>query len=582
MKPASLERLLESRAGVSPSPPRPRLARLVRIALCVAIGTLAGHAWAEEGELRSPVNQVFQFMQTGTCAAWTNGTKTTATGYLWIPENCRHLRGLLILCANVPEHRLVGHPALRQVCAANDLGIFWGVPSFYNFQVKHQDGVVTAFLQQLLDGLARTSGYEEVATVPWLPMGESGHLLMVDALLEAAPQRCLAGIYIKNNHLPPHNRQTPVLVAFGTAQEWSQDKVDIRTNWNNVGPAYNTILNQREANPQWPMSYIIDGHSGHFDCSERLTKYFAHYISLVCQTRLAPDANSDLKPVSLERGFLADLPVPGHENQPVTRFAKTPAGKRGLPWYFDRASAREAQAIARINWQAQTQLPVFADERGNTFPHYFNGITWIPVNRKPEHWTNSLPTPTLQTEPDGITFTLKGALLDKLPPNFVGAGEPLARTPATPNIEWLCGGVEPVGNGKFRMALDRTWPAPLYVAVRQSGNDRIRSIVQPAQLSRDAHSEGQPQQITFAKIPDVKAGTKSVPLAATSDSGLPVRFFVVAGPAIVKENRLVFTKIPPRTRFPVAVTVGAWQWGRGTESKVKTAETVRQTFYILR
>lgn len=528
--------------------------------------------------LRSPVNQVFQFVQTGTCSAWSNGAPTTATGYLWIPEDCRRLRGLLILCANVPEHMLVGHPAIRKVCAAHDLGIFWGTQTFYNFKAKNENKTVVAFLQQLLDGLAQTSGYAEVATVPWLPMGESGHLLMVDALVEAAPQRCLAGIWIKNNHLPPTNRQVPALVAFGTAQEWSQDKTDIRKQWNNIGKAYDGILDQRKKNPNWPFSYIIDGSSGHFDCSERLTQYFARYIDLVAKTRLGADGT--LKPVAIENGFLADLPVPGHENRPVTEFSKTAVEARGVPWYFDRASAAEAQAIARINWNAETQLPGFADTQGNIFPYTFNGITWIPINKKPD--SSPQPTPVLETESDGITFTLKGVLLDKIPVNFAGAGEQLVQAPGAPSIEWLCGCVEPSGGNKLRMALDRTWPSPIYIAVRHPGTDKIRAVVQPGQIARDNHSEGQPQKITFAKIPDVKAGAETIPLVAKTDAGLPVRFFVVVGPAVVQGDKLVFTKIPPRTKFPISVTVAAWQWGRGTEPKVRTAEIVKQTFQILR
>ena len=118
--------------------------------------------------------------------------------------------------------------------------------SFYNFKSKNTDPNQVAFLQQILGGLAKTSGYEEVATVPWIPIGESGHLLMVDALMETAPDRCLAGIWLKNNHLPPKNRQTPALVIFGSAQEWGQDKADYRTLWNNVGSAYGGILNERK------------------------------------------------------------------------------------------------------------------------------------------------------------------------------------------------------------------------------------------------------------------------------------------------------------------------------------------------
>ena len=196
-------------------------------------------------EMRSQENQVFQFMQSGTCTAWADSSKTSATLYLWVPENCKQLRGLVIMGSNVPEHFLVGDSAIRRACTNNDLGIIWSTPSFLNTRkstTKDNKPLNMAldykthneFRQQMLNGLAETSGYPEVATVPWLPMGESGHLLMVDALMEYNPDRCIAGIFIKNNHLPPHNRKTPTLTAFGSAQEWSQDKVDFRTKWNDI------------------------------------------------------------------------------------------------------------------------------------------------------------------------------------------------------------------------------------------------------------------------------------------------------------------------------------------------------------
>lgn len=570
--------------NVNPTPTRHRRSRAFTLAMGLFLSSMIvrDSCAAEAPEsVRSPANQVFQFVQNSSISTWADGSTTEATGYLWIPENCKRLRGLLIMCSNVPEHMLVGHPLIRETCAANGLGIFWGTKSFYNFKAKTENKTSVALLQKLLDGLAQTSGYGEAATVPWLPMGESGHLLMVDALVEEAPQRCIAGIWIKNNHLPPHNRQVPALVAFGTAQEWSQDKSDIRAGWNHIDGAYDGILKQRASNPEWPLTYIIDGTSGHFDCSERLTRYFARYIDLVAKARLSNDESAALKPIPMENGFLADLPVPGHENHPVSAFSETPSDARGVPWYFDKASAEEAQAMARINWKAETQLPGFADKTGTVFPYTFNGITWIPINKKPDPATSPLPTPTLDTEADGVTFTLKGILLDQIPVNFVGAGETLAKAPGAPSLEWLCGCVAPVGGGKFQMALDRTWPSPIYIAVRHPGTDNIRAVVQPGQISRDNHSEGAPQKITFGKLADVKAGTKTIPLVATTDAGMAVRFFVVVGPAVVKDDTLVFTGIPPRAKFPLSVTVAAWQWGRGTEPKVRTAEIVRQTFQIL-
>ena len=523
------------------------------------------------GIVPSPENQVFQFMQNGVCTNWADGSQNKSSAYLWVPERCQKLRGLLILCANVPEHRLVGHPAIREVCAKNDLGIVWCVPSFMNFRkdkdkgtdMAHENKTSTAFLQQLLDALAKTSGYDEVATVPWLPMGESGHLLMVDALVEQQPERCIAGVWLKNNHLPPKNRTVPALVAFGSAQEWSQTQSDIRTNWNNIGKAYQGILDQRKQNPNWPLSYLIDGSSGHFDCSDKLTTFLAHYIDCVTKARIADDGS--LKNITLENGFLADMPVPGHENHPAKKFNEIATDQRGLPWFFDKESAEAAQSFAAINWQAETQLPGFADASGKILPFNFNGIS----NLQPEY------------EADGITFTLRGMMLDQLPEQFTNAGMKLAKTTDTPTLEWLCGPVKPLGNGRFQISLDRSWPSSAcYIAARQPGTDKIRAVVQPCGVKVQKNNSGLAQKIIFSPIPEVKVGVKSIRLSAKSSADVPVRFFVRAGPAVIHGDELDFTPIPPRSKFPVAVTVGAWQWGNAGVSPVKT-EVVEQTFDLV-
>lgn len=550
---------------------------LLSLAFVLGMSVEAQKKQENKEVLRSPVNQVFQFMYSGTCTTWADSSKTNATLYLWIPENCKKLRGLIILCTNVPEQMLVGHAAIRKACKSNDLGIIWSTPSFMNFRKSVRDGkslnmaleykTTVNFLQQMLNGLAETSGYNEVAKVPWLPMGESGHLLMVDALMENSSERCIAGIFIKNNHLPPKNREVPTLVAYGTAQEWGQDLVDIRLRWNDVGAAYDEILNQRKQNPQWPLSYIIDGSSGHFDCSEKLANYFAHYIDLVAKARLSHDGSTTLKHVKLDRGFLADMPVPGHENHPVTAYSDTKPEAVALPWFFDKSSAMEAQSFASINWKAYTQIPAFLNDSGKVAPFIFNGISKLVPSDMGE---------------DGITFTVKPVLLDKIPDNFkVGAGDRLAKASCTPVLEWVCGQYKPIGNNRFRILLDRSWPNTAnYIGVRQQGNDSIRCIFQPCGLTLPKNNSGKQQKISFDKIPDVVVGTKSIQLKATSDSGLPVEFYVVAGPAIIENGQVIFTKIPPKSKFPVEVTVAAWQWGRATEPKIKMADIVKNTFHI--
>ncbi len=93
-------------------------------------------------------------------------------------------------------------------------------------------------------------------------------------------------------------------------------------------------------------------------------------------------------------------------------------------------------------------------------------------------------------------------------------------------------------------------------------------------------TEGAPQRITFPAIADVLVGTKSVTLNATSDSGAKVYYYVREGPAEIAGDTIQFTKIPPRAKFPVKVTVVAWQWGRTTAPKLQSAAPVAQSFFI--
>ncbi len=54
------------------------------------------------------------------------------------------------------------------------------------------------------------------------------------------------------------------------------------------------------------------------------------------------------------------------------------------------------------------------------------------------------------------------------------------------------------------------------------------------------------------------------------------------GPAEVKGDVLTFTQIPPGAKFPVNVTVIAWQYGRSSEPRFQSAEPVERTFKIVK
>ena len=121
------------------------------------------------------------------------------------------------------------------------------------------------FLQRLLTALAAQSGYDELATVPWLPIGESMHLQMVMQIVGSWPDHCIAGVQVKNAFLNPPDVGVPMLLAVGICDEWDQEKKDLLNQWKTVSLPEG-IRRERAATPTWPASLLVEGGSGHFEC----------------------------------------------------------------------------------------------------------------------------------------------------------------------------------------------------------------------------------------------------------------------------------------------------------------------------
>lgn len=517
---------------------------------------LAGPGWADE--VRSPRNQLYQFSARG---------PGEITAYLWIPEQCRQVRGVLVFAQNVPEGLIAGHPLIRKACAENDLAIvytstgFWPgrMEDFGNPNATHPEGIER--LEALLNQLAASSGYAELARVPWLPIGESMSLLMVKGVLNARPERCIAGIFACDI-AEPREKSVPTLGLQGTGSEWGQTNRELRTYWRETGH-YPRACELRKKFPDWPATLVVDPCGGHFTCSDAMLGYMARYIDRIVKARLAADGS--LRPLDVTAGYLARLPIAGATNTPIEFAANATDVAR--PWFPDRASAEEAQAMARSDWSAATQLPfVEAGENCAVHPWARNSVTTIDVQTAGE-------------------FSLKPLLLPKIPDGFAAAGETLATPSIAPRIEWVSGPIAPLGDNRFCVELDRTYKnanvvATLCLAVVAEASPGVRKSVQPLLLKFVENTAGTAQTIDFPPMADVSRTTKSIPLKATASSGLPVKFYVEAGPAVVEGRELRLTPLPPRTKFPVEVTVVAWQWGTCAPPLYAKAIS-RQTFRVL-
>jgi hypothetical protein len=91
---------------------------------------------------------------------------------------------------------------------------------------------------------------------------------------------------------------------------------------------------------------------------------------------------------------------------------------------------------------------------------------------------------------------------------------------------------------------------------------------------------GREQAITFPPPANLKVGGEPAELKATSDSGLPVEYYVAYGPAVVKDGKLSVADLPARAVFPIEVKVVACQFGSGVAPQVKTAKPVEQVLVV--
>jgi hypothetical protein len=204
-----------------------------------------------------------------------------------------------------------------------------------------------------------------------------------------------------------------------------------------------------------------------------------------------------------------------------------------------------------------------------------------------------------QPQADGVTFKLGAGFYDSVPAvssrladwTQMPTNAPLGHAASgTISIDPICGPVEKISADTFAFHLQKetllTTNARNYelvFAATHPGDARFKPAVQQAHLFVPArNNRGTEQHISFPEIPNQTRSRKSLTLAAASDANLPVCFLVREGPAEVSGNTLTLTRIPPRAKFPVKITVVAWQYGRSIEPKVKTAEPVERIFYVVK
>lgn len=497
-------------------------------------------------------------------------TKKEPEAFLWIPERCEHLSAVMWSQQNMTEETLFEMPSFRDSLSEMGVGLIWIAPGI-DQQWDVRKGLQKVFDQMMKD-LADVSGYAELDEVPVIPFGHSAMATFPWNFAAWNPERTLAVISYHGD-APRTN-----LCGYGRENlEWGRTRnIDgipglmIEGEYEWWEARVNPALAFRMMYPGSCISFLCDTGRGHFDVSEETARYIARFIHKSLEQRLPVEGGKQLVKVNPVAGWLVQRWSPDEHKKranpaPVNRYKGDP---HDAFWYFDREMAELTESRYREHKLKDMQYLGIC-QNGKLVDYNPQLHAGVMIRFLPEA--------------DGLTFRLGTCFTDSLRHQMTEA-----HAGGSIHLEKICGPVEQLNDSTFTVRFYRMGmynprrTSDIWLLASHSGDKKYKSAVQQLNVRIPyRQTEGKRQCILFPGLNDVKVGSPSLQLKAISDCGLPVYYYVKEGPARIKGNSMLeFTPIPPRSRFPIKVTVVAWQYGIAGE--VQTAEPVERSFFIYR
>lgn len=493
--------------------------------------------------------------------------------FLWIPENCKQVRAFLIGQHNMTEETIFEHTKFRKEMAKLDIAIVWVSPGF-DMLFDFNKGAGEQF-ESIMNALAEESGYSELKFAPAIPIGHSAYATYPWNFAAWNPARTLAVLSIHGD-APLTN-----LTGFGRPNmDWGNRNIDgvpglmVEGEYEWWEARVQPALDFQQRFPNAPVSFLCDAGHGHFDISDELIDYLHLFIRKAVQYRLPSATALDkpvlLKPVNPKKGWLKEKwKKDSKPNYLAASYNQYKGDRKDAFWYFDKEMANATEEFyAKVRGKKEQYLG------------FSQNGTLLPFNPK----SHARIIGKFSPDVDGLTFHIKPVFTDTLRTKSI---EDHAKS--KPTISRICGPVEKINDTTFtvrfyRMGLhNEKRTGDIWLMASHPGDQKHKSSVQQFNMRIPLQNkEGIDQLINFPAIPNIKQGINSIPLTASSNCGMPVYFYVQEGPAEWKDGRLIFTKIPPKSKLPIKVTVVAWQYGRYVEPKIKSATPVVQSFYLLK
>ncbi len=595
----------------------------------IGIALPSGDLTSDPGE-----NAIFQYF----APSEDPNARPNCGAYLWVPPDAAVIRGVMVGIQNGLPLPILQHPAVREVCRKHGLaqilltphGTEIGPVMLKDLVFDITDPERTAILDSYLARLAELSGLPELTTAPLVPLAHSAFASFPFDLAMRDPARCLALLPIKAGlpdpyvfygangkaKVPDPGRNlggVPILFLQSASQEtvgWSaypRGGGGVR--------AYRQDRPDHDGSVYEPRNELLgaswDMMSGHFDLLPRNYSFVADWLDAIASARLPETPGQPLRPLSLKDGWLIDpaVPVAGPvpENFPApARYADFTGDRSKALWYPTRELAERQFALYRDEPRREVELFTFLDAEGKPIPLAHGHMAEVPKNSLPldesgaftlttHHLTSpsqictnkergheKKPDPTCTYENVGFPGR------DSLPVSNLPLHLDLNGTPLELVRQETDGSGVPQTRFTLRIVRNRLAPEvgylQFYPRIYHEGDGRFAATGRTAKLEwslPDLAKDGAPQTIDFPPVADAPATTATIPLNATSSAGLPVSYFVVHGPGVIRDGAFVPAQVPAGSKSPIPVKVGAYQNGRYGDQAVKPTSTVYQTFHLL-
>ncbi len=318
------------------------------------------------------------FSGSARAAEWQFAVDTQLTpehqrAFLWIPPECRRVRGIILGQQVILEHNFLEDPRIRDAARVENLAIVLLSPFNIGYTI---DDKTFGKIQKALDDLAAVSGYTELSQAPLLTVGHSGGGIWAWNIAYHSPERSFGIVTIKCAAIRPPDYAPkssvdgiPTLSVSGQYESWGvaknpAEQISAEQHWRWLR---GDLLSMRGKNRVPLNSELVEPGVTHFGWADDLAGYISLFIRKAAEARIPAELPADgsavvLKTIPVESGWLADCTFMTSSHFPPAPYHEYKNDPYLAMWHVDGELARANDAYRAKDKGKKLQMVTFVED----------------------------------------------------------------------------------------------------------------------------------------------------------------------------------------------------------------------------